>query len=292
MVGTAGLGTRRIRLADGSTATAGLASDFAVDPDHRSLRPALLLARTVAATVGNGVDLIYGLPNSQSAGVFRRIGYELDGTLRRYVKVLRSERFLRPRLPVSAVRRPLTMFADLALRAASPETWGPKGGLTVTAVEEFDSRFDDLWSRASAAQGGAITERTAAFLQWRFRRNPLQRYTVLGFKRPGGNELAGYAVCLIQQKDEQAVVIDILFDPAMADAQGLVAGVVAWARTERAASVACEFEGAPELEAALRGFGFKCRGGKTLRAILVPKERGGPGMLRGWWFLRVDEDYN
>src|SRR5262249_28885102 len=88
VVGTAGLGLRRLFL-DGVTAQVGLASDFAVDPEHRSVQPALQLQKAVLACLGDDLPLIYGLPNRKSSAVFRRLGYQEVGTLRRFVKVLR-----------------------------------------------------------------------------------------------------------------------------------------------------------------------------------------------------------
>jgi hypothetical protein len=291
-VGTAGLGLRRVRLRDGTTRLAGLASDFAVDAEHRSLRPAMLLARSVAATAGREVDFIYGLPNSRSAGVFRRIGYVLDATLMRYVKVLRSERFLRTRLKSSLVRRPLALVADVATRTASPETWSRRRGAVLDELDRFDERFDALWPRVAAAGGGGGAERTAAFLNWRYVHCPLHRYSRLAlFSDARRSDLLGYAVCVLQE-DEQAAVIDLLADPRLA-VDDLLAEVVRWARRRGAASVACELHGAPATEAALSRLKFKYRGETTSLAILSPPTaNNAPAPPPQWSFLRVDEDYN
>ena len=291
VVGTAGLGVRRFRLQNGTSARVGVASDFAVDTEHRSLRPAMMLARAVAASVGSEVDYIYGLPNSQSAGVFKRVGYDVSRKLQRYVKVLRSERFLRSRLRSAILRRPMAVLADAATRVGSRETWLGRRGTSMAEVQRFDARFDDLWSRAAGAGIGAGVERTAVFLEWRYFNCPLHRYVTLALTAPGG-ELLGYAVCLLQQ-DEQAALIDLFRDRSRVRTDDLLAGVVRWARQRGASSVSCDLEGCEDLEAAFLRFGFRHRGETTVRAVIGAE--GGPPTsagLRGCCFLRVDEDYN
>src|SRR5687768_3975819 len=68
---------------------AGVLADLAVDRPHRSVGPALALAREAKAwTLGN-LDLAYGFPNKLAEGVFKRVGYKVLGTMPRYARVLR-----------------------------------------------------------------------------------------------------------------------------------------------------------------------------------------------------------
>lgn len=289
VVGVAGLGLRRLRRGD-RTLTAGLASDFAVDKDHRSLRPAMLLARTVAGAVDDGLDFIYGLPNSQSVGVFKRIGYNTDGTLRRYVKVLRVERFLRQRIPRTVVRKALAGIIDPGIRVVSRDTWRPTRGRVVSEVQSVDDRFDALWGRAKTGSR-PVMERGSAFLRWRYQECPLASYTILTLNAPGGGELLGYAVCLVKD-DGQALIVDLFGGDAGDTWSDLLAGVIRWARGRGLASVACSVHGLADMEEVLRGFGFRLRSPEAPVAILT--RAGGPGLsdLRDWYFLLADEDYN
>ena len=290
-VGTAGLGVRPILLPSGGRVLAGLASDFAVDPPHRSLGPALLMARAVAATAGNGVDFIYGMPNSRSTAVFQRVGYDLTRRMKRYVKVLRSERFLREKLPTGAVRRPVAKVLDVALRVKSADTWRAGSGLRLTQADSFDERFDDLWARVSGSTGVAMSVRTSQFLRWRYAECPLTEYVSLAVTQSGSDRLAGYAVCVLQP-DEQVAVVDLLVDPSRVGVADVLALVVRWARGKRASSVAFELDGAEELEAALLSSGFSRREDSLARAVLHAPNGTAREQLSQWYFLRVDEDYN
>jgi hypothetical protein len=289
VVGVAGLGLRRLCMGE-QTLKAGLASDFAVDKEHRSLRPAMMLARTVAGSIEDGLDLIYGLPNSQSVGVFKRIGYDTGATLRRYVKVLRVERFLRSRVKQQLVRKGLAGVIDPALGAVSRETWRPRRGRLLREVQSFDRRFDELWGRATLGRQVAM-ERQSSFLEWRYRQCPLNAYTILALTAPGGDDLLGYAVC-VQRDDQQVVVVDLFNGPCEGAREDLLAGVVRWARGRGAASVACSLHGLSDLGEMLRRYGFRLRGPEAPIAVLT--RAGGPRLadLRDWHFLLADEDYN
>ena len=287
VVGVAGLGLRRLRTGD-RTLMAGLASDFAVDKEHRSLRPAMLLARTVAGAIDDGLDFIYGLPNSQSVGVFKRIGYNADGTLRRYVKVLRVERFLQQRIKQPLVRKGLAGIIDPAIRVISRETWQPRRSRAMRELASVDARFDELWRRLTMGSR-VVMERGSAFLKWRYQECPLAKYTLLALTPPADGELLGYAACLVGD-DGQALIVDLF--GAEGTWSDLLAGVIRWARARGLASVACSVHGMADMETALRQFGFRLRLPETPVAILT--RSGGPSLsdLRNWYFLLADEDYN
>jgi hypothetical protein len=290
IVGTAGLGLRRLRVA-GKSMLAGVASDMAVDPPHRTLRPAIMLARATLGAVGNGVDFIYGLPNEQSASVFKRVGYNLDVALKRYVKVLRVERYLRSRIPLKPARLAVAGLADPALRLVSRETWRPARGRQVREITTFDSRFDDLWERGSAAVPTTV-ERTASFLDWRYSRCPLRQYTTLALTLKASERLLGYAVCFVGG-DEQVSVVDVFSDGGEAGAEtDMLAGVVRWARARGAASVLFELSGAPRLEEALVDLGFKPRGTGARIAVTTVDGKITSSDVTGWYFQLVDEDFN
>lgn len=290
IVGTAGLGLRRLCVGGGRDALAGLASDFAVDPAHRSLRPALMLARAVVASLQDGIDFIYGMPNSHSAPVFRRVGYNLDSHLQRYVKVLRVEKFLGRRLRVAALRRVLAGVVNPGVQIFSKETWRRRESARFEAVSSFDDRFDDLWRRASTGSG-TLMERTSRFLNWRYGQCPFKRYTILALTPPDGRTVMGYAVCDLRP-DNQVALIDLFGEPDDAVREELLARVIHWARAKGAASISCEFSGVHCLRQILDGYGFRFRGPRA--AIAVHPGAGGPNLeqLRDWWFLLADEDYN
>lgn len=289
VVGTAGLGLRRL-ITPGGTVLAGLASDFAVDADHRSLGPAVMLQRAVLGTVGDGVDLIYALPNARALPVYKLLRYGADAALARYVKVLAVGRYLSRAPGPRVAKRVAAGLADPLLRLASPETWRPTRGRAVREVAGFDARFDELWARTAPASDVA-GERTSAFLGWRYGLCPVAAYATLGLTDRGGDRLLGYAVCT-RGADRQVNVIDLWPAAAAAVRDDLLAGLLRWARAGGAASVACETAGARQVADGLARFGFRHRGAGS--AIVVSAARAGATQpaLATWHFLRADEDYD
>jgi hypothetical protein len=269
----------------------GVASDFAVDPEHRSLQPAMRLQKAVLACLGDDLPLIYGFPNSQAVGVCHRLGYRTVGTLGRHVKVLRVGRYLRARSGAWRALSGLAPAIDLGLRAVSAHTWRRTRGRTVRVLSDFDDRFDALWQRASAA-APVIGERSAEFLRWRYAACPLRRYVTLGLLATNGERLLGYAVCFIG--DEQVTVADFLTDGSDGAGDDLLAGVLSWSRRQGASSAAVECL-APRLEQSSRRFGFaERRDGRLQPVIASTADAAGlsEDKLRGWYLTLGDEDYN
>jgi hypothetical protein len=239
------------------------------------------------------VRFIYGMPNAQSSSVFSRVGYAVGKSVKRYVKVLRVERFLREKLGSSLASRSLSVVAAPIARIASPETWRMGGGFALEEASRFDGRFDELWTRWSAAEStpGPVTERTTEFLEWRYGRCPLRRYTTLALVRRGQSRLAGYVVGF-EDKDEQFAVVDVVADRTDATVTDLLAEVVRWARRRRFQSVACELYSAPELEGTLRRLAFRYRCETPQLAFYAPGDGTALAALERWRFLRAEEDYN
>jgi hypothetical protein len=289
-VGTVGLGTRWL-WAGGKRVRVGLASDFAVDMDHRSLQPAMRLQKAVLACLGDDLPLVYGLPNAQSVGVCHRLGYRTIGTLRRLVKVLRVGRYLRARSGAWWALSGLAPAIDLGLRAASAYTWRRSRGRTVQVLPDFDERFDALWQRA-AESAPVIGERSAEFLRWRYAACPLRRYVTLGLLPTHGDRLQGYAVCFVH--DGQVAVADLLTDGSDGAEGDLLAGVLSWSRREGANSAAVECMAA-RLEGSARRLGFvERREGRVQHVIARTVDAAGlsEDKLRGWYITLGDEDFN
>lgn len=292
VVGTAGVGIRSVSVG-GKPVLAGIAGDFAVDKKHRMLQPALSLQRAVLSSLSDGLDLVYGLPNANAAKVFERQGYQTVGGLTRYVKVLRTGRFLRSAKGLKAKAAPLAPVADLWLRLRSPETWRRlPAGRVLEPVSQFDARFDDLWDRASG-RAPIIGVRSSAFLRWRYTDCPLQKYVTLALAEGTGGRLLGY-ITWYGGEDEQLRLADWATDGSAGAAEDLLAGMIRWARRNGAASISAESLGAPALEGVLRQFGFVNR--ECNARLMVTASPAVDPVLRqaagGWYFLRGDENIN
>lgn len=141
-------------------------ADYAVDPAHRSLGPALMLMRKSIQLAAERYDLVYGLPNQKAAPVLQRAGLRRLGVVRRYAMPLSARDRFAVRMPrwLAALCSPLVDVV-LALRERLL-TAAELGPLQCMSVEWLDPVFDDLWARRPATL--LLSERSGAMLHWRF----------------------------------------------------------------------------------------------------------------------------
>ncbi|MBA3539901.1 MAG: hypothetical protein H0T79_09750 [Deltaproteobacteria bacterium] len=206
-VGCAGISTREV-VFRGAVSRAALLADFAIDRQHRSALPALVLSRSVKQHIDATYNLSYGLPNNSAVAVFKRTGYHELGRMARFVRVLRHASFLERRfggrrrsalagtivdraMLVTSVARGLSTRARYALRWAS----------------DFDSRWDRLWERASPNYP-ILCRRSSAFLRWRFLRKPNERNAIAALIDRFTGIIAAYAI-VRGERDQPAELVDL-----------------------------------------------------------------------------------
>jgi hypothetical protein len=85
---------------NGRIVRAGIAADLMVDHRHRSLGPSIILQKGMLERLADaGIDVVYAFPNPKSIPMTRRIGYRQVAQRMALVLPLRSESFLRERIP-------------------------------------------------------------------------------------------------------------------------------------------------------------------------------------------------
>jgi hypothetical protein len=291
VVGTAGLGLRRIKVGT-KTILAGLASDFAVDREHRSLLPALLLQKALLGARNEELRLIYGVPNDRAQGIFRHLGYNAVGTKTRHVKVLRIADYLQrlPR-PFQCARAAAWVYDQaLRLHSVAIQRLQPRDTLTVLPV--FDSRFDDLWERSSTHYP-VIAERTTAFLRWRYTECPLRDYFTVGLLARRENALRGYAVCYLEAGHLHC--LDILTEDNGPTLETLMRELIHFGRKQGAKSISLSAVITEPMESLLHHLGFVLREDAVATTVLISPHTSCPlntESLQQWYFMSGDEDYN
>lgn len=210
LIGAAGLMHRQF-LVDGEVFDGGAAIDLNVDADQRSVGPAMTLARAVLQLADeNGLLATYGFPIPRAAGVLKRCGYRQIGVVSNWTKLLRSEEKLRSVLRSSLAAKVASPLVDFALQwKSSRSTPGlPKNAVIETPIA-FDERFDRLWRKA-AQRYGALGERSAKYLRWRFTKCPEVRYECFAISQCRGGELLGYIVWY--RSNNSMCIADLLAD--------------------------------------------------------------------------------
>ena len=290
IVGSAGAGPRLFSL-DGKALRACQLVDFATAKRHRTVFPALLLQRTVRAHCKKDFDLLFGFPNTLSEPIFARLGYHKLGTMARFVKVLRYEPYLRSHLPSPALAAPVGSLLDGASRSVEAlRARRASADMALEAVQNVDSRFDDLWEGAHRAFP-MLGHRGADFLRWRFLARPGYRYEIFALVRKAGRELRAYGV--VQDLERRAHIAD-LFGRTETDVSLLLDLLIPEMRRRGFQAVSFHFLGPDWMRDVLRRHGFRFRdAAQTVFIDLADGFHTEDGTLtdpRAWYLTDGDRD--
>ena len=291
VVGSIGLMDRHMNLL-GEDHPCGQAIDLNVDRRYRIGQLALRLQRAVADNVNQGrLSLVYGLPNPQSEAVARRSGYEVVGPVTRWARALRTFGYVEDRLPSRTLAKIAAGTLDAALWLRWPESrYHRRAEHRVEITDTFDERFDQLWQRA-AHQFPIIGQRTADYLNWRFRDAPGAVYRTLCLS-DRSDRLLAYLVYTV--RDDVAYVADFLHaDDHVANA--VLAEFIKLMRVQRAKAIVTIFSGAGTVARRLARFGFRRR--PSSWKIMIHSDAVRLGIPRyklldvgNWYLTRADID--
>jgi hypothetical protein len=263
----------------GEPVAATLSLDTMAHPKYQRQGMLTTLAGELYAELGRtGFPITYGFPNDKSIGLLtNKLQWTYVCSLPVYVKPLRPsvivDRIISGR-PLAAVVKP---FGNLAARIASPPVVMPdRGRAKVHWLEQFDARADDLWQMVCDRRRVALT-RSAAFLNWRYFRNPRRGYRAVAFEEK--EQLAAYAVvrCMEQSGLRGGMITDLVGHPGRDDAlQAVLAAAVEYFAGEKMHLSACLIHGDRRVTQLLKRNGF----------LPVPKR-----MFKEWYFcVRVNND--
>ena len=175
---------------DGTNERCWVLGDFCIHERYRTLGPAVQLNRACLSGVDQGaVDFCYDFPSDQMMAVYRRLGVRPFGRMIRFAKVLRWGRKLRDVVDVPLIGPALELLGSLG-DLASPRPKPPRGTTLALVDRDCDTAFDDL-DRIHRQRFRLYLERSSAYLNWRYRANPLARFEILSARREG--ILEGYA---------------------------------------------------------------------------------------------------
>jgi hypothetical protein len=278
-VGCAGVGVRTL-VHRGAPLRAALFADLAIDRRHRTGLPALTLLRSIRAEVARSFDLGYGFPNRKAIAVYRRAGFFELGSMYRYVRVLRSGRYL-----AAAPQRWVPELADRALAAVERLHELRARRFALDWPARFDARFDRLWQAVRTGDRIAC-ERSAEFLRWRFARD---RHRIAAVVCRDTGALVGYGVLRPAERGGLDLVDLVGAGARVLDAA--IALIVPAARRLGFAALGFRFLGDPRVIRVLRAHGFVRRG--EPRSIVVAPGRG-PALAAlpaaAWYLTDLDED--
>jgi hypothetical protein len=277
IVGVAGAFPRNILL-NGETRRAYVLGDFCIAPEFRSLGPAVSLQRACFNELSaEGDPVCVDFPSQTMIGIYRRLGIAPVGTIVRYVKLLRVDDKVSAIFSHRAVAGAISRMGNLALRSRDL-LQTTDSGLEIGPHERvFDDQFTNLTLRA-VLSFQAYGLRSADYLNWRYLRNPLGKYSVITARRD--RELVGYAVITACGMEWR---LTDLFSPDDAAVSSLLAYVLRSARESRMKKLTALTMAAGPFSAHLRSAGFYPREGHPV--ILYGHSNGSTAVQPTNWFL-------
>ncbi len=238
-------------LQNGRTIRAGILGDFMVHSRYRVFGPNLLLLKTALAGMADfDFELLYTVPNTQSVQLIKRAGAYSVGSFKNFVKPLEAKHYLSRHMDPFP-QRLLAPLVNTGLRLISKDTYISSEGF-FEEISEIDESFDSLWDsvKGRLAMAG---DRSAAYLQWKYLRNPHNYFKVLTFKEKTGGRLLGFLVFTVDQHRLNIYDMAALNEASI---DKLLMKIVSIGRMENCISVNVEIFERNPLLASFKSFGF------------------------------------
>jgi len=283
MVGAAAAFPRRFFVA-GSTRLGQVLGDFCIDQQHRSLGLALQLQRACLDDRSSQHSAIgYDFPSDRMMAVYRRMRLSPMGQMIRWAKPLRTERRMGLLFKSPTVAKVFAAPINKLLEWRDGPSPASLEAIHEWVIEVYQRPCEEEFTRLAHNVGfryGACIERSAEYLNWRFRRHPLVRYEFLTARR--GKELLGYLV--FSQTADDAKIVDLfgIDDAAMWTA--LIRHLVGLLRPLGTVTISAPALSSNPWVILLKRLGFHPREGCPI-VVHAPQGRTPEGIEALSWFL-------
>jgi hypothetical protein len=264
-------------------------TDYMVHPSHRGRGVQLLKAFMVRQPE----VLQMGTPfNSRAYDLEIKLGCRDIGRIMSYKQVLRPRVFFKDRKLVVKIGL-YFLCSSLSLVSGFTSIFRKKSDVVLSQQNAFAESVDAFFIKV-ADDYGAISVRTASFLNWRFSQCPHRQYSVLFARRAG--VLAGYLVYCSGNIDghEKGYIVDMLIgkkdSPVLAS---LLSKAVRDMRKNGVEVVDVSLlHSQPWVSHALRASGFMLKKAR-LPVIYGPQGLGGTFLsdVKGWYLTSLESDF-
>jgi len=206
LVGAVSIMPREMVL-NGVLIKAGIVGDFMVGNNYRVFGPALSLQKTVLESMSTyGFDFVYTLPNQASLKMNQRAGFVDAVKLVHYVKPVRSVQYLQKYLD-DKLAAFIGYILDFVLKLFSKETYVLSMDVFDEVVTVNDS-FDAIWDEIQKTETSLMVDRSAAFIDWRYLKNPISTFRIMTLRSKSEGKLLGYII--FSMIDGKIEIYDIL----------------------------------------------------------------------------------
>jgi hypothetical protein len=263
--------------------------DFAIDRSQRTLGLALrLLGATLAPVRDRAYAFSYDFGNASMQAVYRRMGVHGLGRNERWMQPIAMRRVLRGKLG--------TVWLATVAGAAGDALWhvrrsihGRAKGLRLDGLAgECGEEFDALDARL-ARRRRVTGVRDAAYLSWRYLRNPVWKHEIVCARADG--RLVGYAV-LRRTTPDTVALVDVQGED-MRVCRALLSAAVRGAAAQNAAALHVEVLAGSEAAHMIKALGFIRRESDDGPVVFWPPAcplADDLAAAQHWWLIGGDRD--
>ena len=286
VIGAGAAFPRRFYLGDDEI-FAWVLGDFCLDPQYRSLGPALQLQRACLGVMEtNQGAFCYDFPSSSMVAVYKRMGFSVTGKMLRLAKPLRVDRKVREMVASPVAQRLVASVGNRLLRMASPKSRADKNWEVSIQQGPCDEEFTDL-AHEQRGKLGVFVDRSAEYLNWRYLQNPLAHHEIVTARR--GGRLVGYGVWL--RTDEDAFIVDIFGEQEPGIVRCLVSEIAALAQRREVMTLSISISESHRWLPLFSEMGFRLRDSGPV--MIVPSKAFAKKItpeLSGWYLMQGDRD--
>jgi hypothetical protein len=261
--------------------------DFCLAPQYRSLGPALQLQRACLSVLENSHDAFcYDFPSASMVAVYRRLGFSVTGQMLRFAKPLRIDRKVKEMIRNHIARRVVASVGNTLLKIASPRA---KADETLEIAFHQGPCGEEFTSLAEEQRGkfSVCLQRSAAYLNWRYKENPLARHEIITARRHG--HLVGYIVWT--QAEEDASIVDLFAEEDPKMVTHLIDNVTALAEKSGVETLSVSINEAHPWHSLFSEMGFRLR--DSAPVVIIPSktfQHKIDSQLTGWSLMQGDRD--
>lgn len=286
IVGVAAAFPRRFRVR-GRRQEGWVLGDFCVDPQFRTLGPAVQLQRACLQMLsGNPTAVGYDFPSERMLAIYRRLQIAPSARLVRMAKLLRADKYVAETIRWRLAARTLSAASNLLLGWSNRDSQTTRR-YAIGMESEFGPEFCPIIELATTGVGVCI-DRAPEYLNWRYLRHPHRRHELMTARRNG--VLVGYLV--FSQGGDNASIADLLSPHPVDVLPDLLHEAARLLRQRGVMTLSVPILSSHPYRSLLEKAGFQAREAceVVILGALQAAENVGADLRSGWWLIEGDRD--